>query len=45
MAEKLNERNFLEWSLSVKLFLKSQKNMGYLLGTIKDIDISGPYEN
>ena len=34
--EKLNGYNFLEWSLFVKLFLKSQHKMGYVGGTVKE---------
>ena len=34
-TEKLNGKNFLEWFHSAKLFLRSKKKMGYILGKIK----------
>ena len=37
-TEKLNGYNFLEWSLSIMLFLKSRHKMGYLRGTIKEAE-------
>ncbi|KAL6342256.1 hypothetical protein AAG906_006879 [Vitis piasezkii] len=34
-GKKLNGKFFLEWSHSTKLFLRSKKKMGYILGVIK----------
>ena len=45
-TEKLNGNFFLEWSLSAKLFLRSKKKMGYILGTVKIPKNSDPlYES